>query len=105
MTKTILAATILALPLLAGCTGTHPDAVSPGFGAALNYDLAIQVENPDRHPAEEAAPELDGKVAGDAFERYRAHKVIRPQTTPTTTIFSTTGGGGGAGTGGAAGGG
>lgn len=105
MIKPLFAA-LLVLPLVAGCDGTRRQAMTPGFGAALNYDLAIQVDNPDRHPAEEAAPDLDGKVAADAWDRYRTHTVIHPRTTATSTLGNSGGsggnggGGGGAGTGG-----
>src|SRR5438552_14402289 len=99
MIKPLLAA-LLLLPLVSGCDGSRRAAVSPDFGAALNYDLAIQVDNPERHPAEEVAPDLDGKVAVDAWERYRSHTVIRPRATATSTIFGNSGGGSGGGGGG-----
>ncbi len=99
MIKPLFAA-LLLLPLVTGCDGSRRAAASPDFGAALNYDLAIQVDNPERHPAEEAAPDLDGKVAADAWERYRSHTVIRPRATSTSTLGNTGGGGGSGGGGG-----
>ena len=67
MIKPFIAA-LLILPLITGCDGSRRQVVTPGFGAALDYDLAIQVDNPERHPAEEVAPDLDGKVAADAWD-------------------------------------
>jgi hypothetical protein len=99
MIKPLFAA-LLLLPLVTGCDGSRRAVASPGFGAALNYDLAIQVDNPERHPAEEVAPDLDGKVAVDAWERYRSHTVIKPRATSTSTLGNTGGGGGGGGGGG-----
>jgi uncharacterized membrane protein YgcG len=96
MIKPLFAA-LLVLPLVTGCDGARRTVVSPGFGAALNYDLAIQVDNPERHPAEEVAPDLDGKVAVDAWERYRSHTVIRPRAATTSTLGNVGGGGGGGG--------
>lgn len=74
---TLLVLASLALPLVAGCETQPRQAISPGFGNAVEHDIAVQIVNPEPGPVT-GAPSLDGRRAVDAFERYREGDVIHP---------------------------
>lgn len=77
MRVTLLALASLSLPLIAGCETQPRQAISPGFGNAVQHNIAVQLVNPDPPPVTEPSS-LDGQRAADALERYRADEVIPP---------------------------
>ncbi|MBI5162561.1 MAG: hypothetical protein HY985_01515 [Magnetospirillum sp.] len=72
------------LLLLAACTPRA--ATAPGFGRAQGVNEALQIVDPRPRPAEEPAPDYDGKRADAAFTRYRDGKVFRPTAVTTSAI-------------------
>ena len=68
---------LLAVLTLAGCVDPH-EPLSPDFGNSVNANTAVQVVNPNLTPVIGAA-DTNGQRIGDAMERYRTGKVIRPQ--------------------------
>ena len=92
-----IAATLLALGLLAGCSNHTP--LTPGFGNAVAQNLAVQVVEPLPAP-EPGSVDHSGRRAADAVERYEAGQVKPPRPVRTAII-----GGGASGAGNAGGGG
>ena len=68
---------LLAVLTLAGCIDPH-EPLSPDFGNSVNANTAVQVVNPNPMPVIGAA-DTNGQRVGDAMDRYRTGKVIRPQ--------------------------
>ena len=68
---------LLAVLTLAGCVDPH-EPLSPDFGNAVNANNAVQVVDPNPMPVIGAA-DTNGQRVGDAMDRYRTGKVIRPQ--------------------------
>ena len=91
MVRRILFATTLALlaPAIAGCDNQenyeHQPALGPGFGNAVQNNMAVQIINPNPPPRAGVA-DYDGRRAADAVARYRADQVIRPVPTTTTNV-------------------
>jgi hypothetical protein len=75
MKSRILAVALLAL---AGCSENHVTNLSPNFGNAVNYNIAVQVDNPLPNERIGAGPQ-DGTRLENAIERYRTNKVYRPE--------------------------
>jgi hypothetical protein len=66
--------------MLAGCyPGTVEPALtlSPGFGEAVNYNMAAQIINPAPNYAG-LEPERNGRRAADAYARYELDQVFPP---------------------------
>jgi len=107
MTRSTLCLALLALglaPVLAGCDEQiqreREPTFGPGFGNAVQNNMAVQIINPVP-PAATVAPDYNGKRAQSAIERYRSGNVIQPAASSIGGV----GGGGGAPSGGGGGGG
>ncbi|MBW7850748.1 MAG: hypothetical protein H3C38_09655 [Rhodospirillales bacterium] len=89
MRKLLLLILATLSPALAACQGSVIS--EPGFGDAVNHNVAMQVINPDPHPGQEPAPEASGRRAADAMERYQSGKVIQPKPLNTSDIKASEG--------------
>jgi type IV pilus biogenesis protein CpaD/CtpE len=92
----------LAATLATALAGCYPEqerqqTFGPGFGNAVQNNMAVQVINPVP-PATTTAPDYEGTRAAAAVERYRAGHVIPPASTSIGPL-----GGGGAPSGGGGG--
>jgi hypothetical protein len=68
--------------LLSACTQGPFD--NPPLGEATKQNFSVQIIDP--RPAPTAlAPDLDGRVAASAMERYKSGSVIPPQAESTTS--------------------
>ena len=91
MVRRILFAAALALvaPAIAACDNQenyeHQPALGPGFGNAVQNNMAVQIINPNPPPRAEAA-DYDGRRAADAVERYRTDQVVRPVPVTTSNV-------------------
>ena len=67
-----------SLILVAACNSPDPHLpLSQDFGNAVNYNMSVQIVNPNGSPATDWA--TDGKKSGDAVDRYRRDRVKPPQ--------------------------
>ena len=85
MTRSNLCLALLALALAPALGGCYPEqerapSFGPGFGNAVQNNMAVQIVNPVP-PVATTAPDYNGKRAESAIERYRAGTVIQPATT------------------------
>ena len=103
MTRSTFFLALLALglaPVIGGCEEQtqreRAPTFGPGFGNAVQNNMAVQIVNPVP-PVATAAPDFTGKRAETAIERYRAGTVIQPATSTISNIGSGGGGGGGGG--------
>lgn len=67
----LLPATLAAL---AACAPR--ETVAPDFGAAVRHNMAVQIIPPEPDRDEPAG--MDGRRAGDAWDRYRGGRTIPP---------------------------
>jgi hypothetical protein len=91
-----LAAIVLAIPLVAGCTTSTSmryGADDEGWGEANRQTMAAQIIDPAPQ-YDYAVPETSGEHVANAIDRYRNDKVKRPERVKTSNV--STGGGGSA---------
>jgi hypothetical protein len=83
-----------AIPLLAiGCADV-PEPSGPGFGNAFRHNAEVQVIDPEPALAGRETPDLNGKRAALAIQRYEAGKTLEPER---QRMGGVGGGGGGGG--------
>ena len=61
-----------------------PETLNPNLGNAVRHNMAIHIINPDPRLPDVNGPEMSGRRAAKAVERYHEGEVIEPERVETT---------------------
>jgi hypothetical protein len=61
-----------------------PETLNPNLGNAVRHNMAVHIINPDPRLPDLAGPEMSGRRAAKAAERYHEGVVIEPERIETS---------------------